>query len=75
MYPSTSVATAKKAEEKEKERYKFLYGDTPEKKGSPSTRFVKKSPKQSPQQSMKLSPSSRGWEEKKKLKVVQKKLI
>jgi hypothetical protein len=70
---TTTVAmTAKRAEEKEKERYKFLYGDTPEKKTSPSQRFVKKSPKQS----IKLSPSSKIWEDKKiKMKVVQKKLI
>ena len=69
----TSSQTAKKAEEKEKERYKFLYGDTPEKKPSPSQRWIKKSPKQ---QSIKFSPSSRMWEDKKmKMKVVQKKLI
>jgi hypothetical protein len=73
IYTTTSMAsTAKKTEEKEKERYKFLYGDTPEKKASPSQRFVKKSPKQS----LKLSPASKAWDEKKmKMKVVQKKLI
>ena len=66
------IMTAKRSEEKEKERYKFLYGDTPEKKPSPSQRFVKKSPKQS----IKLSPSSKLWDEKRmKMKVVQKKLI
>ena len=76
IYMTTTVAmTAKRNEEKEKERYKFLYGaygDTPEKKPSPSHRFVKKSPKQT----IKLSPASKVWDEKKmKMKVVQKKLI
>lgn len=72
IYSTSSMAsTAKKSQDKEKERYKFMYGDTPQKKPSPSQRFVKKSPKQS----LKLSPASRGWEEKKmKMKVVQKKL-
>lgn len=59
IYTTSSLGlTAKKTEEKEKERYKFMYGDTPEKKPSPSQRFVKKSPKQS----LKLSPASKGWD-------------
>lgn len=56
--PSPMGSTGKKTEEKEKERYKFMYGDTPEKKPSPSHRFVRKSPKQG----LKLSPASKGWD-------------
>lgn len=56
---TTLVSTAKKAEEKEKERYKYYYGDTPEKKPSPAN-FLRKSPKQSPKQSSKISPSNKG---------------
>lgn len=50
----------KKTEDKEKERYKFYYADTPEKKPSPAQNFYRKSPKQSPKQSSKQSPSSKG---------------
>ena len=68
----TNSLTAKKAEEKEKERYKFMYGYTPEKKPSPAQRWIKKSPKQS----LKLSPASKLWDKKKvKMKVVQTKMI
>ncbi len=61
VYATTALSSSKKIEEKEKERYKFLYGDTPEKKPSPMQRFVKKSPKQSPKQSSKVSPTNKGW--------------
>jgi hypothetical protein len=72
---TTAAISAKKTEEKEKERYKYYYGDTPEKKPSPAN-FYRKSPKQSPKQSSKISPSNKGGEEKKmKMKVLQKKLI
>lgn len=43
-----------KKEDKQKERYKLLYGDTPEKK--PSPKGLKKSPKRSPKHSPKHSP-------------------
>ena len=49
-----AVMARKKNEEKVKERDKFLYGDTPEKK--PSPKGGKKSPKGSPKQSPKQSP-------------------
>ena len=51
-----AILARKKNEEKEKERYKFYYGDTPEKKNSPTHKGGKKSPKQSPKNSPKHSP-------------------
>lgn len=78
---TTAVNSLKKNEEKEKERYKFYYGDTPEKMPSPAHKFAKKSPKSpkgspknSPKQSSKISPSTKDHNDRKiKVKVLQKK--
>lgn len=78
---TTALSSLKKNEEKEKERYKFYYGDTPEKKPSPTHKFAKKSPKSpkgspknSPKQSSKISPSTKDNNDRKiKVKVLQKK--
>lgn len=75
-FSTTTTISSKKTEgEKEKERYKYYYGDTPEKKPSPAQNFYRKSPKVSPKQSSKISPSSKIDEKKVKMKVLQKKLI
>jgi hypothetical protein len=71
-----AVLARKKNEEKEKERYKFYYGDTPEKKPSPGNkgkRSPKASPKQSPKQSPKghshkMSPATKDRDDTRRLK-------
>lgn len=70
-----SALSMMKKEDKEKERYKLLYGDTPEKKPSPKgikkspKRSPKHSPKQSPKRGSKQSPPTKDKEDPKKAKI------